>query len=128
LEEILDHAKESAPIEACGLLAGAGSTVKKSYQLTNVDNSPDHFKLDPKEQFAVAKDMRADGLTVLAVYHSHPATPARMSDEDIALAFTPGIQYVVVSLKDSQAPEVRSFTVQDGRPVEEPVLIGKLEE
>ena len=126
--DLLSHAQAHAPIEACGLLAGAGSTVDKAYQLTNVDRSPEHFSLDPKEQFAAVRDMRTNGSRVLAVYHTHPATPARMSDEDLRLAITPDILYVIVSLADPQKPEVRSFAVQDGHPVEEPVFIKELDE
>ena len=128
LADMLSHARDHAPIEACGLLAGAGSTVEKAYQLTNVDQSPEHFSLDPREQFAAVKDMRANGLRMLAVYHTHPATPARMSDEDLRLAITPDILYVIVSLADPQKPEVKSFAVQDGRPVEEPVFIKEPDE
>ncbi len=127
LADLLSHAREHAPIEACGLLAGAGSTVEKAYRLTNLDRSSEHFSMDPTEQFAAVKDMRANGLRMLAVYHTHPATPARMSDEDLKLAFTPDILYVIVSLADPKAPEVKSFAVQDGRPVEELVFIKELD-
>jgi proteasome lid subunit RPN8/RPN11 len=61
--------------------------------------------------FATAKALRSRELEMLAVYHSHPATPARPSDEDIRLALTPNISYVIVSLADPFAPEVRSFKI-----------------
>lgn len=121
--ELVEHAKDHAPVEACGLLAGMGSSVTRCYRLTNVDASPEHFSMDPKEQFAAVKDMRASGLEMLAVYHSHPATPARMSREDLRLALTPGIRYVIVSLADPSQPAIRSFRVEEGAPVEAPVLI-----
>lgn len=128
LAELVSHAKEDAPLEACGLLAGIGSVVKKIYRLTNVDGSCEHFSLDPKEQFAAVKDMRAEGLEMLAVYHSHPASPARMSDEDLRLALTPDIEYMIISLMNSDHPEVKSFRMVDGLPVEEGVLIQESEE
>ncbi len=71
--------------------------------------------MEPREQFAVVKALRLVGLEMLAVYHSHPSTPARPSDEDIRLARTPGISYVIVSLADSFAPEIRSFKISGGR-------------
>jgi proteasome lid subunit RPN8/RPN11 len=123
LADMVGHAAQHAPIEACGLLAGAGSVVAKSYRLSNVDQSSEHFSLDPKEQFAAARAMRADGLEMMAVYHSHPATPARMSDEDLRLAVAPGLHYVIVSLVDPGKPEVKSFLVKNGRPAEEPTII-----
>ncbi|MDO8586219.1 MAG: M67 family metallopeptidase [Armatimonadota bacterium] len=120
--EIIAHAREDAPVEACGLLAGADGVVQRCYRLTNRDRSPEHFTLVPQEQFAAAKDMRANGLQAVAVYHSHPASPARMSDEDLRLAVAPGIRYVIVSLM-SEEPDIRSFILQDGVPVEEPALV-----
>ena len=126
LWDMVKHAKELAPTEACGLLAGVGDEVTKSYRLTNVDASSEHFSLDPKEQFAVIKEIRPLGWNVLAVYHSHPATPARMSQEDLRLAFAPDVRYVIVSLMDSEKPQVKSFTVREGQPVEEPVLMEEL--
>ncbi|MDO8682197.1 MAG: M67 family metallopeptidase [Armatimonadota bacterium] len=128
LAYIVGHARKQAPIEACGLLAGTNSTATKAYRLTNLDASPEHFSLDPKEQFAAAKDMRRHGLDVVAVYHSHPATPARMSEEDLRLAFAPGICYVVVSLADPENPDVKGYKVEDGLPVEEKLVIQESQE
>lgn len=122
LDDMVGHAKEQAPVEACGLLVGVGDEVMRSYRLTNVDASSEHFSLDPKEQFAVIKEIRPQGWDVLAVYHSHPATPARMSQEDLRLAFAPEMRYVIVSLMDDAQPQVKSFIVREGQPVEEPVL------
>jgi len=123
LADMVDHARQAAPIEACGLLAGTGSTVERIYRLTNVERSPEHFSLDPREQFAAVKDARGRRLEILALYHSHPATPARMSAADLRLAFTPGIRYVIVSLADPNRPVIKGFSVSNGQPVEEPVLI-----
>ena len=122
LGDMAKHAEEHAPVEACGLLVGVGLEVTKSYRLTNLDASPEHFSLDPKEQFAVIKEIRPQGWDVIGVYHSHPATPARMSEEDLRLALAPEMRYVIVSLVNRESPQVKSFTVWQGQPVEEPVL------
>lgn len=123
LRDIVEHAMQDAPIEACGLLAGVGYDVQKSYRLSNADKSPEHFSLDPREQFAAVRDARPLGMEIIAVYHSHPATPARMSEEDLRLAVTPGFQYVIVSLSIPERPQVKCFRVLDGRPVEESVEV-----
>ncbi len=117
------QAKAQAPVEACGILAGRGDRVEKLYEMTNVDNSSDHFMMEPKEQFAVVKDIRSAGLEMLAIYHSHPATPARLSAEDIRLALTPDVTYVIISLQDSKHPVAKGFLVEDGNAVEVPVKI-----
>ena len=85
-EIILKHARETLPEEACGLIAGTkdgnDKSIKKVYCLTNIDHSNEHFSLDPKEQLAAVKDMRANGLVPLGNWHSHPESPSRPSEED----------------------------------------------
>jgi len=46
-QKIIDHAKNEAPIEACGYLAGKKSEVTEFFQMCNCDNSPDHFSFIP---------------------------------------------------------------------------------
>lgn len=116
VDEIAAQANAEAPNEACGYLAGTDGTVRKRYPMTNVDASPDHFTLHPKEQFAVLKQAREAGLTLLAVYHSHPETPARMSDEDIRLANDPNTIYLIHSLLDGGT---KGFTVDRDKSVTE---------
>jgi len=122
-EQMLEQAKAEAPIEACGILAGSDSKVEKLYKMTNVDNSSNHFMMEPKEQFAVVKDIRSAGLEMLAIYHSHPETPAGPSAEDIRLALTPDVIYVIVSLQGANAPAVKGLLIEDGTVTEVPVRI-----
>ena len=120
-ERMLAWAKTHAPVEACGILAGRNGKVEKLYEMTNIDNSSDHFMMDPKEQFAAAKDIRSRGLEMLGVYHSHPETPARPSEEDIRLALTPNVTYVIVSLQDPVKPVIRCFAFKNSS--QEEVLV-----
>ena len=122
LENIIKHAQEGAPIEMCGYLAARNGVISKQYKMTNVDNSEEHFAFDPKEQFAAVKDARASELELSAVYHSHPATPARPSQEDIRLAYDPSISYVIISLAGKQ-PDVRSFKIKDAQFTREDIEI-----
>ncbi len=123
--EMMDQAKAETPIEACGILAGKDGTVEKLYKMTNVDNSSTHFMMQPEEQFAVMKDMRAAGLEMLAVYHSHPTSPARLSPEDIRLAFTPGVIYVILSLQEADNPMIKGFNIENDTVTQVPVKIMK---
>ena len=120
--EMLDQARAEAPIEACGMLAGNEGVVSKLYRMTNSDAACDHFMMTPEEQFAVVKDIRAEGLAMLAIYHSHPESPARPSQEDIRLALTPGVTYVIVSLVD-ETPVVKGFLIDNGEVTEVPVAV-----
>jgi len=110
---ILAHSQGELPYEACGYLAGNNGVATNFYALTNTDKAADHFTMDPKEQFAAMKEMREHGLDLLAVYHSHPDTPARPSAEDVRLAFDPNVSYVIISLADSERV-VKSFRICKG--------------
>jgi len=122
-EQILKQAKAEAPIEACGILAGKDGEVEKLYKMTNADQSSDHFMMEPKEQFKVAKDIRSAGLEMLAIYHSHPITPARPSDEDIRLALTPDVTYVIFSLQSADSPVIKGFLIRENDMAEVPVKV-----
>ena len=111
--QMLAQARAEAPVEACGILAGSGQRVQRLYKMANTDQSSEHFMMAPEEQFAVLKDIRAHGLELLAIYHSHPASPARPSAEDIRLALTDGVLYVVLSLQKPAEPEARAFNIED---------------
>lgn len=120
LEQMIAQAKAAEPVEACGILAGKEGRVEKFYEMTNVDKSSTHFTMEPSEQFSVIKDARANGLELLAIYHSHPLTPARPSQEDIRYALTPGATYVILSLKNDE-PVIKGFTIENGIATEVPV-------
>ena len=122
IDAVIDHAKKEMPYEACGYLAVKNGTIIKHYELTNLDKSDEHFSMDPKEQFAAVKDMHAGGLKLAAVYHSHPETPARPSEEDIRLAFDPQISYVIVSLAEPEAT-IKSFEIRQGNVTPEDIEI-----
>lgn len=120
IEQLLTHAKKEAPVEACGYLAAQDGVITSAYGLTNVDQSIEHFSFDPKEQFTVLRDVRAKGLELVAVYHSHPASPARPSVEDIKLAYDANLVYVIVSLADGKE-DVKAFHIKDQK--EDPVSL-----
>lgn len=114
-EKILARAKAELPNEACGLIAGRedgeNKVIRKVYLLTNIDHSNEHFSLDPKEQLAAIKDMRANGLSQLGNWHSHPESPSRPSDEDKRLAYDSKASYLILSLMDSENPVLNSFKI-----------------
>lgn len=113
-DEMIAHARKGFPLEVCGIVGGTGESVSVLYRMTNSDASNEHFMMDPKEQFAVIKDLRAKGLAMLAIYHSHPESPARPSEEDIKLALTPDVSYLIISLADADVPDIKSFKISSG--------------
>ena len=121
-DAMVAHAKSGLPNEACGLIAGVVNdnikTVEKVYLLSNPDNSPVHFSIDPKEQLAVIKETRASGFTLLGNFHSHPSTPARPSEEDIKMFYDSKASYLILSLAESN-PILKAFGIKDGEAVQQ---------
>lgn len=119
-EKIVAHAKKNLPEEACGLLGGTKEgdvkTVEKVYLLTNIDHTNEHFSMDPKEQLAAVKDMRANGMVLLGNWHSHPESPSRPSEEDKRLAYDPTVNYLILSLMDEE-PVLKAFDIDKDRNV-----------
>jgi proteasome lid subunit RPN8/RPN11 len=114
-DAIIAHASEGFPLEVCGILGGNDGVVSFFSRMTNTDRSNEHFMMEPREQFAVMKELRAKGLELLAIYHSHPESPARPSTEDIRLALTPNVSHVIVSLMEPDNPVLKSFRIIAGR-------------
>ena len=125
-ERILEHAKSVVPEEACGLIAGTiedgNKIIRKVYILTNIDHSKEHFTLDPKEQLAAVKDMRANGFAPLGNWHSHPSSPSRPSQEDIKLAFDSNASYMIISFM-AENPVLNSFHIENGQVEKEDLRI-----
>ena len=126
-EKMLAHAKKELPNEACGLLAGviegADKKVEKVYLLTNIGHSNEHFSLDPKEQLAAVKDMRANGLVPLGNWHSHPESPSRPSEEDKRLAYDSKASYMILSLMELEHPVLHSFKIEGDQAEKETLVI-----
>lgn len=126
-ERILKHAKSVVPEEACGLIAGTiedgNKIIRKVYILTNIDHSNEHFTLDPKEQLAAVKDMRANGFAPLGNWHSHPESPSRPSEEDKRLAYDSKASYMILSLMDADNPVLNSFHIEGDVSTKEELVI-----
>ena len=125
-DEMVRYAKSELPNEACGLLAGKqdadGKEVLKVYYLTNTDHATAHFTIDPKEQLAAVKDMRANGYVQLGNWHSHPESPSRPSEEDKKLAYDPKASYMILSLM-AENPVLNSFHIENNEVEKEDLRI-----
>ncbi|MFB6266605.1 MAG: desampylase [Halodesulfurarchaeum sp.] len=99
---LLDHAREAAPEEACGILAGDADTqavVTETFRTENVAPTPERtYEIDPEDQFAVLQEIEERGLDLVGFYHSHPHGPAGPSATDRAQATWPDHHYLIVSL------------------------------
>lgn len=122
--EMVQRAREGAPIEQCGLLVGRPGerVVTSQIPMTNVDASVDHYTMDPKEQFQAQKRLRGTDTEIVGSWHSHPYSPARLSDEDVAHALDETALYGLVSLMEPDNPVFNAFRVNAGRV--SPVRLG----
>jgi [CysO sulfur-carrier protein]-S-L-cysteine hydrolase len=120
-DAVIAHAQSGFPLEVCGILGGSDGVVTSHHVMTNTDASNEHFMMDPKEQFAVVKALRASNEVMLAIYHSHPESPARPSQEDIRLALTPNVCHLIVSLQERETPVAKAFKIEAERV--EPVAL-----
>ena len=122
-DELVAHCQAAYPKEACGYLAAGADGAAVVYPMTNVEDSPIGYAMDPKEQLRVEKQMRGRGQRLAGIYHSHTASAAYPSSVDVTLAISPEISYVLVSLRDRQHPDVKSYRIDGRRVTAEPVRI-----
>ena len=115
---IIAHCQSRYPKEACGLLAGGKGqgtggegAVVAVYPMTNVEDSPIGYAMDPNEQLLIEKQMRQRGQRLLGIYHSHTASAAYPSSVDVGLAISPEVSYVLVSLQDRLHPSLKSYRI-----------------
>jgi len=106
---MIQHAREEAPLECCGLLMGASETITQHRKMVNVLQSPNRYSMDPQALFDFFRDLRSLQLRHLGIYHSHPASDAYPSKTDLDESHYPDCTYFIVSLKNVQSPSVRAF-------------------
>jgi len=122
-EELVRQCLKDPAKEVCGILAGKGRAIEKIFPLANISDSPKLcYHIDPKEQLAVFKQLRNQGLELSAIYHSHVDSQAYPSAKDIELAFYPESSYVIISLSKQKPPEARSFRIIEGKIEEEELV------
>ena len=106
------HAHDEEPNEACGLIVLRDAVAEKYVRGKNGAASPFRFELevDPETWF-----LEDEGYE-LAVFHSHPSSPARPSRTDVEnIGLWEGRPYVILSLRES---DLAAFTIEGGRIAE----------
>ena len=125
VDKIVAHARADHPDEACGVIAGAiGSDRPTRFvAMTNAERSPTFYRFDSIEQLKVWREMDDRDEEPVVIYHSHTATEAYPSRTDISYASEPNAHYVLVSTRDPEEAEFRSYRIVDGVVTEEDVEI-----
>lgn len=124
LEEIRRHAEAEYPHECCGLLIGRiedeGKTrvVAETYPVKNSwKASPQHDRMliAPLDYARAEREADKRGLGVVGDYHSHPDHPAVPSEFDLEHSPWPTMSYIVVSICEGRAAELRSWEIAEDR-------------
>ncbi|GAA4100293.1 M67 family metallopeptidase [Actinomadura miaoliensis] len=125
VDKIVAHARADHPDEACGVIAGAAGSDRPTrfIAMTNAERSPTFYRFDSIEQLKVWREMDDRDEEPVVIYHSHTATEAYPSRTDVAYASEPNAHYVLVSTRDPEEIEFRSFRIVDGEITEEEVKI-----
>jgi len=119
LDEMIEHAKEDAPNECCGLIGGVDDEAKSLHRAKNKAASPLRYEIDSKEQLQIYKAILDAGEDIVGIYHSHTKTAAIPSQTDINLANGwPDPVYFIVSLENPDEPYIRGFRIE-GHSVED---------
>ena len=94
--------------------------------MLNAERSPTFYRFDSTEQLRVWREMDERDEEPVVIYHSHTATEAYPSRTDISYASEPDAHYVLVSTRDPDEAEFRSFRIADGVVTEEEVLTAEV--
>lgn len=123
VDAMVAHARRDHPDEACGVIAGAEGTDRpeRLVEMTNAERSPTFYRFDSMEQLRLHREMERAGEVPVVIYHSHTATEAYPSRTDVSIAQEPDAHYVLVSTRDPETYELRSFRIVDGEVTEEAV-------
>jgi proteasome lid subunit RPN8/RPN11 len=114
IDEIVAHAREDAPNECCGMVGGVDGEARTVYRAANAEASPLRYSIDASEQFRLMKAIEAEGEELVGIYHSHTKSAAYPSQTDVNLAGWPDAVYLIVSLADAEAPDLKGFWIRDG--------------
>ncbi len=125
VDAMVAHARADHPDEACGIIAGpeGSDRPERHVVMMNAERSPTFYRFDSGEQLKLWRQMDDADETPVVIYHSHTATEAYPSRTDISYASEPDAHYVLISTRDPETHEVRSYRILDGVVTEEPVEV-----
>ncbi len=125
IDAMVTHARADHPDEACGVIAGPAGLDRpeRFVPMVNAARSPTFYEFDSMDLLRLYREMDARDEEPVVVYHSHTATEAYPSRTDISYASEPNAHYVLVSTREPDTAEIRSFRIVDGAVTEEEVSI-----
>ncbi|MGH2974715.1 MAG: Mov34/MPN/PAD-1 family protein [Solirubrobacterales bacterium] len=124
IDQVVAHARADLPNECCGMIGGMNGGASTVIPVVNSAASPLRFEMDPQGQYDALKTIEDDGGEMLAIYHSHTKSAAYPSQTDVNQAVNwPDAIYVIVSLQDADAPEVKAYWLKDLKIVDAELIV-----
>jgi [CysO sulfur-carrier protein]-S-L-cysteine hydrolase len=124
IDEIVAHARDELPNECCGMVGGRDGEASVVIRVANAAASPLRYEMDAQEQYNALKAIEGEGDELLAIYHSHTKSAAYPSQTDVNQAVAwPEQIYLIVSLADSDAPDLKGYLLKDLRIADAEVVI-----
>ena len=112
---LVQHARDEEPNEACGLILLRDGRAERYVRGRNAAQSPYRFELDIEPETWFLEDEGYE----LAVFHSHPSSPARPSRTDVEnIGLWERKPYVILS---AGTGDLAAFTIEDGRATSVPL-------
>lgn len=117
------HGEETYPYECCGALLGRdGGDGDGSREVLDLmplanrreDSPRNRFEVTPDDVRLAEKKAREKKIDLIGWYHSHPDCEARPSEYDRNHAW-PWYSYIIVSVQERLARDMRSWRLQDDR-------------
>ena len=106
------------------MIGGREGEASSVIRVENSAASPLRYEMDPKAQYEAWKSIEDEGRELLAIYHSHTKSAAYPSQTDVNQAVAwPDQVYVIVSLADEDAPDVKGYFLKDLRIADAEIAI-----
>jgi [CysO sulfur-carrier protein]-S-L-cysteine hydrolase len=124
IDEMVAHAREDLPNECCGMVAGRDGEATEVIRVENAAASPLRYEMEPKAQYEAWKYIEDGGRELLAIYHSHTKSAAYPSQTDVNQAASwPDQVYLIVSLSEPEAPDVKGYLLKDLRIADAEIVV-----
>lgn len=118
MAQILEECRQLEGTECCGLLAGRDGVITQAFPAPNALASATAYEIAPEELFRLMKGIRAAGLQMMGIYHSHPKGDNTPSPRDIERAYYPEAAYFIISSRHDAPRPVRAFSIRGSRVTE----------
>jgi [CysO sulfur-carrier protein]-S-L-cysteine hydrolase len=119
LTQLTEQVRRELQQECCGLLAGRDGTITRVLAAINsAEDKTKSYEIAPEELFRLMRKIRAAGLELMGIYHSHPNGNNEPSQRDIERAYYPDVAHFILSPRPNASRPVRAFAIGDGRATE----------